>query len=1071
MRRGAALLVFLLLLAGCEQQGADGPAPADLPPEIVALNNAGVGQMGQFDYDAAVATFGQVTQSLPDWLPGQVNLAIAILNRQQPGDEERALALVDGVLAQQPGHPRAHYVAGILQFNAGNIKAAAEHFRAVVDADPADAYPAYFLAQSELQLGRPETALPLMERAIELDPYLRSARYGAFLAHQRLGQRDAAREQLEAYQALERNPRSRLAEIKYTRMGPKAEALAVRSAERAVSGAAAPAPLAEARRELVVAPPLGAPLRAGVLIAEDVQEMAIIDEAGRLTLHDLDGAPVAAPFVGTEGVAAVAWGDFDNDGLADLYVARQGPNALWRRTEDGWEDVTAGTGVSLGDADSVDVLFLDADHDGDLDLFVVNRGGADELLSNNADGTFRPLAQERGLIGDPGGGRVLAFDPDQDRDLDLLVSGDQVHLYRNHLLWSYGVNKLPVAPLASPVTVDLAADGRLEWCGLARETLECRATDGDSWQTVAARQLTIPAAGAELALLDVDADGRWELLVAGMDRWQILATEPFGRELQSGPGRVQAVAYPQPGQGPALLVGGADGAHWLGPQPGHWVTLSFTGQEEPGESMRSNRSGLGTRFVVRAGSSWTAGRYLAFDGAPGNSLQPIAIGLAGEPVAELIEIDWPDGVFQTELGLEAGSGITIAETQRQLASCPVLFGWTGAGYEFLSDVLGVGGIGFAVGPGEYAPPRPFESYLIGDHLKPRNGRFELKLTEPMEEVAYVDQVTLHAYDFPETHDPLIDERMATDGSVPTGEVRVYRQVIEPAVVRNQRGEDQTASVRRRDAVAAEPGPADPRFIGLLTEPHVLTLTFDRSLDNLRGVLLMDGWVEYGYSQTSFAAWQAGRAYQPPTLEAASPDGEWQTVAAHFGYPAGMPRQAAFPLPELPVGTTRLRLRTNQEIYWDRLAIAIPDPAAEVIRHDLPVSEARMEKVGFARRTDAAQRRPTYDWTEREPFWDTRYQRGLYTALGPATDLVTALDGGLAVVGPGDGLSLAFDDSLPPLRPGWRRVFVARFEGWAKDMDLYTLDGATVGPLPGEERRTAAAEQLHLTYNTRFQSGR
>ena len=59
------------------------------------------------------------------------------------------------------------------------------------------------------------------------DPYLRSAYYGAFQAQQRMGDREAARALIEDYQRLDANPRSRLAEFKYTRMGPKAEALAV----------------------------------------------------------------------------------------------------------------------------------------------------------------------------------------------------------------------------------------------------------------------------------------------------------------------------------------------------------------------------------------------------------------------------------------------------------------------------------------------------------------------------------------------------------------------------------------------------------------------------------------------------------------------------------------------------------------------------------------------------------------------------------------------------------------------------------------------------------------------------
>ena len=59
--------------------------------------------------------------------------------------------------------------------------------------------------------------------------------------------------------------------------------------------------------------------------------------------------------------------------------------------------------------------------------------------------------------------------------------------------------------------------------------------------------------------------------------------------------------------------------------------------------------------------------------------------------------------------------------------------------------------------------------------------------------------------------------------------------------------------------------------------------------------MIDGWVEYPYAQTVFAAWQAGAPYPAPTLEARDGDGRWHVVAREFGYPAGMPRRMTLPL--------------------------------------------------------------------------------------------------------------------------------------------------------------------------------
>ena len=95
----------------------------------------------------------------------------------------------------------------------------------------------------------------------------------------------------------------------------------------------------------------------------------------------------------------------------------------------------------------------------------------------------------------------------------------------------------------------------------------------------------------------------------------------------------------------------------------------------------------------RSGSRWTLTDTFRRHSTPGQSLQPLAVGLGGAGQADFVALTWSDGVYQTELGLEAGRLHRITETQRQLSSCPVLFAWDGQRYAFVSDLLGVGGMG------------------------------------------------------------------------------------------------------------------------------------------------------------------------------------------------------------------------------------------------------------------------------------------------------------------------------------------------------------------------------------------
>ena len=203
------------------------------------------------------------------------------------------------------------------------------------------------------------------------------------------------------------------------------------------------------------------------------------------------------------------------------------------------------------------------------------------------------------------------------------------------------------------------------------------------------------------------------------------------------------------GAGPAVVTVLADGTPLLerpGPGRFEYLALEFSGREDKGNAMRSNASGIGTHYAVRIGSAWVTGDTFRANTGPGQGVQPVSIGLAGAARADFVAINWSDGVFQTELGLEAGKLHRIEETQRQLSSCPVLFAWDGEKYAFISDLLGVGGIGFAVGPGVYSQPRPWENFLIAGHkIQTRAGKLSIKIAEPMEEVCYLDSVRMSAW--------------------------------------------------------------------------------------------------------------------------------------------------------------------------------------------------------------------------------------------------------------------------------------------------------------------------------------
>jgi len=1094
-RFAAAFAVALLGTAfSCTQPGLDDQAIAD--------NNRGVALMGRFDYEAAREAFVSVAERYPDNPDVLVNLAIATLNRQQSGDPEVALELLDRALELEPGNLRALYNRSLVLLFMGEAEPALESIQEVVTADPSDADAAYQLGQCLMQLERPEEAIEWYERAIEFDPYLRSAYYRSFQAMQRLGDRERGKKRLETFQKLADNPRSRLVEFKYTKMGRRGLVEVIGDAERipvtppdgplfAVAEAAAPSELpwtSDVERTSITSADIDGDemidlFLPGVLAGPSATRNAVL--LARRDGFELDPDH---PFAGVQAITAVLWGDVDNDGRTDAYLCRRGPNQLWRNTGDGWQAITDVSGTSGAGHETVDGALVDADHDGDLDIFLVNSDGPDELLNNNRDGSFRPLAVEYGLAGkDLGSRQVLFADLDGDRDADIFVrkASPPHEVFENRLLWEYrpasGFDELRASAMTAIVAGDTDADGRTELFTADAEGAVRRwqRDDDDNWH-----QRTLRAASGEpvdrLVLADVSGDGMIELVAARSGGWQVLDTAD-GSEKSSVAGSTTTawtLAALDPGRGPSLVwwsPGGPPQVQRPGPGRYPFLALKITGRENEGDAMRSNASGIGSRIAVRVGRSWTVADTFRNDSGPGQSLQPLELGTGGRERADFVAIDWSDGVFQTELDLAAGTTHVIAETQRQLSSCPVLFAWNGSTYAFVSDILGVGGIGYAVGPGEYSEPRPWENFLLPEGLlKPHDERLSVKLTEPMEEATYLDTARLVAYDLPPGWSMALDERMAIAGPAATGKPVFFRRQILPTVALNDRGEDVTESIVSVDLEAAPVGPIDHRFIGLLTREHILTLKFDQPLNGFgeRPVLVVDGWVEYPYSQTNFAAWQAGRSYAAPTLEARGTDGRWRVVLESFGYPAGMPRRMSVPLPQLPADTRELRLRTNQEIYWDRIAVAAAEVHAEVQTQELELVAARLDRSGFAERATGAQRLPTYDYDRRAPLWDSRVQAGWYTRFGEVTELVAAADDALAIFGPGEEIHLEFAAPTHPPSDGWKRLFVLETSGWCKDMDFYTKDGRTLEPLPahsvGENDQRV---RLHRVYNTRYLDGR
>jgi tetratricopeptide (TPR) repeat protein len=1095
--------------------------------EAVRLNNRGVAQMGQQFTDKAADSFAAAAKADPKLAQAFVNEGIALLTLQKLDEAKGAF---QQAIALDANSPQAWYNLGLAQHAGNELDDALKSFQQAVKLDPQDVDSYYFEGVCYSEMKQFDQAIAILGKALEVNALHASAEFALARALQRAGHTQDAKDHFKRFQHLTSAKISTAIGLAYGEQGRYSTVTPIEEPESALRTMIPVTLEAHPMIARIASSKAAGYTFTGGACMMDVTGSGAMDlvlmQSGENAISVLHrnangsfeqvNAETAGLKASGHGVAC-AVGDYDGDGLNDLAVALDDAVVLFHNLGKGkFENVTTDAGLTARNRPS-GITFVDFDHDGDLDLLVTGSGmkagdAPNVLWRNNGNKTFTEWTEPTGLGGSGNTSALILTDFNNDRAVDLAMTGDGASplLYVNPREGKYPTQPLfegVKLPASEGIAVlDFNKDG---WMDIA--VTHAGAPGLSLWRNVEGpdhagrrfERVELPLDGVQrgwgLTPIDIDNDG-WIDLAAIVEtpagsRVRVLRNRGDGtfEDVSRALGLDEIVlsnargliAADVDGDGAADLIVTQLNAppvllRNVGANKNHFARLDLSGYAD-------NKTALGVKVEIFANGHWQKWELAGSVGYQTQAPPQILVGLGRAEGIDLLRILWPTGVLQDEVDLpklaDGRATIPMKEADRRGSSCPVLFAWDGHKYKLVTDVIGAAVVGHWFTPTRRNIPNPGEWIKVdGAQLAGVDGKLSLRFIEPMEEVNYVDQLRLVAVDHPANVEVNPDEKFLDDPPFASGRVVASSETHLPAGVWDGEDRDVKDALSRRDhnfASGFTPSPYDG-FANL----HALTLDLGEVKPGAPLRLLMTGYVNYFSATSLYAAWQAGIKPIAPYVEAQMQDGAWQRITGEAGFPAGLERTIVVDLTgRLPAGAHRIRLMSNLEIYWDQVLVD-QSTDAEARTTDVLLSTATLHFRGYPRQIDGASSGDLdYDYDRVSLSGPFQHQRGNYTRFGDVAELVKGIDDRYVIFGSGEEIAAEFDAAkLPALPAGWKRDYFFYANGFVKDMDWWDASPFTVSqmpfhgmskyPYPENESfpDDAGALSYQLDWNDRFDSG-
>ena len=1085
----ACLALLAFAAAGCKRQTSPSHGPSD---RFLSLMNAGKNHLNQGDATNALAVYREAEALFPNDADVHLNLANAHL---LAGAAREAIREADEVLQLEPNSAAAYFVKGSAYLRLTEPEKAVKALENTRKIDPGETATFFQLGLARMELQQWDEAIAAFREGIRLDPNRlhSAAHYLLAQALVRAGRREEAQEELLLHQtnlegggpslgdaAFERSKFTQ-ARVPFQLDQPDPKGINVRFVDdtEEVLGRAAD----RFSGPLAVIDPHRTGWN-GLFATEPGRGFRILSNTNG-AFHPHDTLHPAQP---SANYSKMLVGDLRNDRFEDIVVlGDQGCHLFEFGTNGLATDVSSR--ANLSELRARDGTLMDLDFTGRLDLIAVA-----ETESAREVRVYRQLqplvfTNATGASGIPGSlddaRAVRMEDWSRDEIMDVIVGraeGTPLLLEKQRggpLVPSEPTNWVAGTVFTSgdfdnDLRPDLAVagEGKLTLCFHGGERREIELPEDSDIRA--------------LVTVDYDNDGWLDLWALGKrmlvwrnrglagfeDRTAALGLDRFDGGAVA---EIHFADFDMDCDSDAVVALANGGLRFLRNEGGNdngQVKVRLVGN-------RSNASGLGCKVEIETGGLRLIRTVRQL---------PVEVGVGRHRILDSFLVhwfNWPQGSAQ--IPFDCREPILALELTVQEGSCPYLYAWDGERFRFITDFLGAAPLGLPVADGHYVEADPEEFVWIGDErtFPARDGHYELRITEELREVLYLDEAKLVVVDHEPNTEAHTTDKLRPSGPFPRDEILTLHR--EQLLQRAERwdGEDATDALRTVDGKRVSPPRMRAPQLRGLAESHGLVLDFGPLDASQPLVLVLNGWLRFGGGMANIAAARDPTLPFPfPTLEMEIAPGHWHPVDVTVGAPAGKTKTILVDLEgKLESGARRLRLQQAFEIHWDRIALMEKKPSARTQVTFVAPSKADLRFRGFSAARDLPPDwpiTPDYEIVSGDSRW-TIVPGGWTTRHGDVLELIDARDEGLALIHSGDELALRFAaDSLPPKPDGSVREFFLYADGWDKDSDFHVAAGARIGPLPfhgmdyqnygREDRPPFPSDALHRQYNTRWVEG-